>query len=229
MRRSRLLTAWAALTVLAALLLWGVTFLDLFFAGQSVSEVDPCPYQPADHVAYDLQGLRFFCDGQLLGPGSGNPSYPIVLGALALNVLVLWLMQARGRQARQMLRVNLWTLAITLALGWPVLEVGERVQNAFLARGDVMTVQAGPALIYSRRCEERAEENGLCLRQSGLLWPNPTAWGIAGLALTGLAGLRRECPERGRAAALAALPGGFQSCASALRAALRAVKRREKW
>ncbi|GHG07633.1 hypothetical protein GCM10017783_20220 [Deinococcus piscis] len=162
-----------------------------------MTESGPCPYQPADRVAYGLQGLSFFCGGRPLGPDSGNPSYSIVLGVLALNALVLWLMRQKGQQARQMLRVNLWTLVLTLGLGWPLLEVGERVQNAFLARGDVMTVQAGPALIYSRRCEEQAGENGVCLRQSGLLWPNPTAWGLAGLGLVGAAGLRRSRPQMG--------------------------------
>lgn len=192
MTRSRLLTVWAALTLLAALSLWGVTFLDLAMAGRTWTDAGPCPYMPADSVRYGLSGFRFFCGHEAIG--GLHPSYPLVLITLALNALLLWLMRGKGPQARRMLRVNLWTLLLTLGLGWPVLAVGERVENKFLAGGDVLRAEAGPALLQAERCEVR-ETAGRCTRQSRLWWPNPTAWGLIGLALTGAAGWRRGKDE----------------------------------
>lgn len=191
MTRSRLLTVWAALCLLGALLLWGVTLLDLSFAGHSWNDSGPCPYAPADRVRYGLGGFSFFCGGQRM-PGA-HPSYPLVVAALVLNTLLLWLARGRGEQARRMGRVSLWALLLTLGLGWPVLKGVERVQNDFLAGGEVVALDTRPALFSARRCEVRPE-NGPCTQVGRLTLPNPVAWGLLGLGLTGAAGLRRGRP-----------------------------------
>lgn len=188
---SRRLTVWAVLCLLAALLLYGFCWLDTAMAGQSRSDADPFPYASADAVRFGIGGLRYLYQSHLLtGPHIG---YPLVLAALAVNTLVLWLMSRLDAvRTRRMGRVSLAALLLTLGLGFPVLKVAEHRQNALLSQptpgiNEVITrVSAGPVWLKAARCTHWQKG---CQGWSSSQWPNPTAWGLAGLALSGLAGL----------------------------------------
>ncbi len=192
----RRLTVWAVLCLVAALLLYGVCWLDTAMAGQSWNDSDPFPYASADSVRFGLGGLRYFYRGHLLtGPHIG---YPLMLGMLALNTLGLWLARGWGQQAQRMLRVSVISLLLMLGLGLPLLRVAEWSHNRLLGRSDVMSVRVGPASFHLERCLVR-ETGGLCTTPETLNLPNPAAWGVLGLALTGIVGLRRERSLRKRA------------------------------
>ena len=185
----RRLTVWAAMCLLAAPLLYGVCCLDTAMAGQSWNDSDPFPYAQADAVRFGLGGLRYLYHSQ---PHIG---YPLVLAVLALNTGLLWLARdwdwGWGVRARRMAWVSGLSLLLTLGLGLPTLNVAEWGHNRLLARGDTTSVRVGPAFLHVERCLKR-EAAGVCLSRETLNFPNPTVWGVLGLALTGAAGLRRQ-------------------------------------
>ncbi|WP_135228259.1 hypothetical protein [Deinococcus fonticola] len=146
MKPSVRLTTWALLCLLAAPLLYGVCWLDTAMAGQSWSDADPFPYEQADSVRFGLSGLRYLYRGDLLtGPHIG---YPLVLGVLALNTLLLWLARGWGERARRMLRVSGLALLLTLGLGGPLLKVAQWSHNRLLEQSDVLAVRAMPAFFH---------------------------------------------------------------------------------
>lgn len=189
----RRLTVWAVLCLLAAPLLYGVCWLDTAMAGQSWSDSDPFPYAHADAVRFGLGGLRYLYQGHpLTGPHIG---YPLVLAALALNTGLLWRAWGWGVRARRMARASAVSLLLTLGLGLPALKVAEWGHNRLLAQGDTTSVRVGSAFFHVERCLER-EGSGRCLSHETLSLPNPTAWGVLGLALTGALGLRIDPREQ---------------------------------
>lgn len=186
---------WAVSCVLAAFILLGVTFLDTAFAGEQHIGLGPHPYAQADQVSFGLGGLRYFYQGDVLtGP---HMDYPLVLAALALNTLGLWLARGWNEQSRRMLRVSGVTLLLTLGLGLPVLKVAEWGQNRMLSYDAHSSTTASPFVLNIVAFESVKTQTG----QEGVLkdrltLPNPTAWGLLGLAATGLAGLRkRKSPQ----------------------------------
>ncbi|CAM3306419.1 hypothetical protein DEDE109153_10500 [Deinococcus deserti] len=187
----RRLRAWAVLCLLAALLLYGICFLDTVLAGHSVTDTDPFPYASADAVRYELRGMRYLYQGSLLtGPHLG---YPLVLSVLAVNTALLWGARSWGAPVKQMLHVSVAALLVTLGLGWPMLAIAQKQHNTLLSRSPQhgASVRASPAVLHVRQCVKRQTE-GPCLHATTLNFPNPTAWGLAGLLLTGLAGLQRR-------------------------------------
>ena len=189
----RRLTVWAVLCLLAAPLLYGVCWLDTAMAGQSHQASDPFPYASADAVRFGLGGLRYLYQGETLsGPHIG---YPLVLAVLALNTALLWLARGWGVRARRMFWVSLTALLLTLGLGLPALKVAEWGHNRLLGRGDTIAVRVSPTFFHVNRCLER-ERAGRCLSHETLSLPNPTAWGVLGLALAGAAGLSRNRKSR---------------------------------
>lgn len=187
----RRLTVWASLCIVAALLLSAVCFVDTAMAGHSWKDSDPFPYATANSVHFGLDGFRFFYNGHLLtGPHIG---YPLVLAALAVSTALLWLVRGWGERSRRMLRVSAVTLLLTLGLGFPALKLAEWKHNQVLAGADLLFVPVSPLILQTERCLNRSAA-GHCTDTARLVFPNPTAWGLAGLFLTGLAGLRRESP-----------------------------------
>lgn len=189
------MSIWAVLCVLVALILLGITFLDTAFAGEDHIGTGPRPYASADAVSFGLGGLRYFYQGEVLtGPHIG---YPLVLATLALNTLGLWLVRGWNERVQRMLRVSRVTLLLTLGLGLPVLKVAEWGQNRMLSYDAHSSTTASPFVLNIVAFESVTTQTG----QEGVLkdrltLPNPTAWGLLGLAATGLAGLhKRKSPQ----------------------------------
>ncbi|MFD1734252.1 hypothetical protein ACFSC4_29300 [Deinococcus malanensis] len=109
-----------------------------------------------------------------------------------MNTALLWGARSWGAQAGRMWRVSVAALVVTLGAGWPVLALAQEKHNALLRRSpqDRISVQASPAVLHVRQCLKRLRD-GPCV-DTTLNFPNPTAWGVAGLLLTGLAGLPRQ-------------------------------------
>ena len=193
---ARTLKLWAALCLVAAPLLYGLCWLDTALAGEQHLGTGPQPYAQADAVRFGLSGLRYLSAGQTLtGP---HISYPLVLGVLALNTLGLWWARGRsaqvGTQARRMLAVSAAALLLTLGLGWPVLQGAQQLQNRWLAQDSRYTqVRASPVTLDLRRCPP--SPGAACRRVTS---PNPVAWGLTGLLLTGAAGLGAKRNRVGR-------------------------------
>ncbi len=194
----RRLTVWAALCLLAAPLLYGVCWLDASLAGDGHLGLGPHPYASADGVRFGLGGLRYLYQGETLsGPHIG---YPLVLAMLALNTALLWLARSWGVRAQRMARASAVSLLLTLGLGLPVLMVAQNAQNAVLrlptagtSEQGIASATASPLWLRASKCTVWAAVPARgCQQWAQVQSPNPTAWGVLGLALTGAAGLRRK-------------------------------------
>ncbi|WP_291425232.1 hypothetical protein [Deinococcus sp.] len=186
----RRLTVWAVSCLLAAPLLYGVCWLDASLAGDGHLGLGPHPYASADAVRFGLGGLRYLYHGQTLtGPHIG---YPLVLALLALNTGLLWLARGWGVRAQWMFRVSLTALLLTLGMGWPTLVFTQHMHNDILATEENVSFSASPVILSTQQygAEGRGKRHQ---------FPNPTAWGVLGLGLTGAAGLRRGGSPRTRA------------------------------
>ncbi|MFC6592092.1 hypothetical protein ACFP81_08815 [Deinococcus lacus] len=182
--RPRLLV-WAAVGLLAGLLLGLFAWFDLGFFGSNPSDHPPHPYATADRVSYGLGVWRSYYQGDVL---TESPTYLMLWGWAALNAALLWPLRrfAAGR-------VMFWGYALTLAglllAGVTLLPYATADHNAVLsAYPDTLprTVDAYGQLTV-KQCTDWRDSGCAAFDTSRVL--NPALPGVLALLLTPALGL----------------------------------------